>query len=208
MNIIFDNLFEIKPIEPVYEIFEDIKKMDVLLDYTALTKKYMSQMERVNKNEKKKIVYNLFYFAYLNFDLISDRTKYIETMINKIFELFNDDMYELAYFVLYFTTYDKLTPEQKEQYKTAIKKYEGINQPKDNDFKFKEYEIFEYLSYDIEKFLESIEYFPTNERCKEIFSLFVKNKKIIKKDTTLREVFKKTYHNTQNNLIRYCYLCL
>jgi hypothetical protein len=202
------DIMRLQKIEPTYEIFSDIKKMDGILDYTALSKAYMAKMEYVNKNEKMKIVYNLFYFAYLNLDLIKERSTYIDTMVNKIFELFADGMYELVCFVLYFTTFDKLTFEQKQQYNVALKKYQEKKSPKDNNFKFKEYEIFEYLSYDVEKFLIDVEYFPNNERIKEIFNLFVKYEKIIKKDTVLKESFKKAYDKTRNNLIRYCYLLL
>jgi hypothetical protein len=128
-------------------------------------------------------------------------------MIDKCFELIRDNqMYELMCFILYLTPFENLKPEEKELYKIALKEYEKLNKPNDNDFKFKEYEVFEYLSYDIEKFCKDVDYFPTNERIKEIYNLFIKYEKIIKKDTTLKQILGKVYNKTQNNLIRYCYL--
>lgn len=200
------NIYKLIPIEPVYEIFDDIKKIDDISVYTIFARKYMDKLEKTYiVKEKKKILYNLIYFAYLNIDMFTDNNKYIKSIIEKIFELMKQNMNELICFILYFTSYNMLTPEQQIEYKVELKKYEENNTPKDNGFEFKDYEIFEYLSYDIEKFLQEIDYFPTNERIKEIFQLFVKYEKIIKKDKKLKEVFEKTYHKTQNNLVRYCY---
>jgi hypothetical protein len=200
-----DNLI---PIQLCYTIFDDIKKMNNIIEYTTLSKKYLSMVELSHStSEKKKIIYNLYYFAYLNINLIKDKDKYIQSMIDKCFELIRDNqMYELMCFILYLTPFENLKPEEKEQYKIALKEYEKLNKPNDNDFKFKEYEVFEYLSYDIEKFCKDVDYFPTNERIKEIYNLFIKYEKIIKKDTTLKQILGKVYNKTQNNLIRYCYL--
>jgi hypothetical protein len=202
-----DNLI---PIQLCYTIFDDIKKMNNIIEYTTLSKKYLSMVELSHfTSEKKKIIYNLYYFAYLNFNLIKDKDKYIQSMIDKCFELIRDnEMYELICFILYFTPFENLKPEEKEKYKYALKKYKELNKPKDNDFKFKEYEVFEYLSYDIEKFLIDVDYFPTNERIKEIFYLFVKYENIIKKDSILKDIFSKVYNKTRNDLIRYCYLSI
>jgi hypothetical protein len=211
MNIIInrtndDELYEPNIIEPLYEIFDDIKKINNVREYINIAKKYLA--ENIEYQDRK-TCYNLFYFTYLNMDLLNNKyNKLLDTMVERIYTFMTyNDFYELVVFLPHIISYDKLTDEQKMKYKTYLEKYNKNKKPIECNFKFKEkYEQYGDLICDVQNFFHSVNYYPTEEKIKEIFTLFLNNKDIIKKNGSFKKDFEKVYHKTNNNLIRYCYL--
>jgi hypothetical protein len=197
-------------INPTYPIYNNIKKVSVS-KYIKMVSKYINLCNKANRQDKINICYNIYYLTYLNIEYIYKmykRHSFVKNLVEKLFEIIQiHGCNEFILFIPHLINYRDLSIIQQELYDKIYKKYKNKRNINDYLFIFQDnYTNFEDLANDIKYFLSNVNYLPQFERIKYIFNLLVNNQNIIKNDNDLKKDLLLTYHKTNNNLIKYCYL--